>query len=1079
MTNRFYPLFASFLSYMSLKSFLFFIFLFSQSAYATTRIAIVSEPKTPVEDLIVAKLSAEKDIELLERSEISKTLLEQKISATGIEETQILSLGKMLKTDLFAVIQADEKNIPIGLIVFDAETGVRYWDSAFPETDMDKIAKFAADSIKIAVEKRKKSSEGKLKYLSLLSVRNADLPREKDPFCNAVGILLMRQLGNSPDIAVLERSYLEHLNKERNLPGMEFKNKLLASTLQLQLEISRGTDGKDLKATIFLPDNQKISAESADDNPANLANMIASKFADVLKVNVKTETFDREKEATRFYNEAIFFHNHKDLESALVKIECAFALDNENGKYQTLLSFYLMDMALLLIDPSTAGTNTDFQYKREISVNTDTFARSLDLVDRSLDYKLDLLEKTREIENPIEKQKLIDDILGWRSAKQYFQTATAVTSGHNEKIRSLLSDCQKKISTCLIDFDYANHSTSVKDIQTFVTYENWLSANLQDIRLFSANSQICVETMTKLSWDWLMFQQKYQSKTNPSGRIIDALIGIPKDSFMKLTDADFKILEEFFKKMQSHSFPDVQAYGEYGLFWIEILDDDISGDKLVKQVKSFRDSIQYKIASLPRDTDKKRRTYTYSAIIDALGTLLGDGNYFKARQKMEVELFRFMESQKDFSTDVAGIAIMESSIYKENLPEALKLIDDSYSLIASPDTNVLDANLKYFYENIDSLRSGIYSKNPDLIPSNVKVPWSEQKLLFKAGEKNEIEKIVCPVLSNGKLYFAGLGAEKEKSLFIQFVALDLNSGTCNFGTKSILDLDIKNSHTLNGIIYYNGWEGNGACFSDGKYYLATQGMGIYIFSESGEQVRIINKESGLPSNYIQSIAVLNNKIYAGLGEPEKEGFLIAYDINKNNLELLASSRRKEKISPFDDLSPPVEFQSLTADPERNQIIMFARFRHNPINGLWAIDISDNKMKQLIEVDFSAEWASPVNNGRIIISDSFETLSYDISKSEVDLLNSFASMPQNKKYFKTAHLCSYRAITPHILLDGWLWSADYFGRISPDGKSQEIFYFHNGTELFLPKVFMQATEINNKKYVVAVDQRQIWIFKMDN
>jgi len=85
----------------------------------------------------------------------------------------------------------------------------------------------------------------------------------------------------------------------------------------------------------------------------------------------------------------------------------------------------------------------------------------------------------------------------------------------------------------------------------------------------------------------------------------------------------------------------------------------------------------------------------------------------------------------------------------------------------------------------------------------------------------------------------------------------------------------------------------------------------------------------------------------------------------------------------------------------------------------------------------------------------------------------------KQYFQTARLCSYRALAPNILIDGWLWSADYFGRISPDGKSQEIFYFHNGNELFLPKVFMQAGEIGNKKYVLAADQRQMWIFKMDN
>ncbi|MFZ2656002.1 MAG: hypothetical protein WAX69_13815, partial [Victivallales bacterium] len=297
------------------------------SAFSGTRIAIVSDTKSNAQELAVSGLSSDKDIELLERNEIDKILKEQKLSAQSIDEKQVLSLGKLLKTDLFAIIETDaETKNPIGIIVFDAATGIRYWDSALPEADTDKTAKFIVTAVKEAIGKGDKALDGKLTYISLLSVRNADLSREKDPFCKAVGILLMRQLGNSPDIAVLERSHLDWLNKERSLPGMEAQNKLLASTMLLELEICRAKDGKGINANLYLLEKQKLTLESAADDPVAIAEGLTAMFGKEMKLSSQAIKPDVIKEGRRFYSEYKILKGHEKWFEAHEVISAAYGL---------------------------------------------------------------------------------------------------------------------------------------------------------------------------------------------------------------------------------------------------------------------------------------------------------------------------------------------------------------------------------------------------------------------------------------------------------------------------------------------------------------------------------------------------------------------------------------------------------------------------------------------------------------------------------------------------------------------------------------------------------------------------------
>ncbi|NOY75479.1 MAG: hypothetical protein GXP32_06775 [Kiritimatiellaeota bacterium] len=94
------------------------------------------------------------------------------------------------------------------VIVYDAKTGIRYWDSPIPSGNPEKQAEFIKTALLKSLEKRRLSKKGLLKHISISSVENIDLPKEKNTFCEAVAILLARRLGNSANFAVLERRVL-------------------------------------------------------------------------------------------------------------------------------------------------------------------------------------------------------------------------------------------------------------------------------------------------------------------------------------------------------------------------------------------------------------------------------------------------------------------------------------------------------------------------------------------------------------------------------------------------------------------------------------------------------------------------------------------------------------------------------------------------------------------------------------------------------------------------------------------------------------------------------------------------------
>ena len=199
------------------------LYLSPQRANAHTRVALVStcggEAGQNVLALADVALSAETNIVLVERRDVERVLQEQNLMHCGLSEAgQAVAAGQLLGVQVFASLETvpDQKEA-LGLVVFDAATGLVLWDSVLSGTNAEVAAVEADAAVEASCEKRQRPA-GSLTRVCILSVRNVDLPRQFDSSCQSVGSILQRQLVRSPSLAVLERQHLENVNKERLLP---------------------------------------------------------------------------------------------------------------------------------------------------------------------------------------------------------------------------------------------------------------------------------------------------------------------------------------------------------------------------------------------------------------------------------------------------------------------------------------------------------------------------------------------------------------------------------------------------------------------------------------------------------------------------------------------------------------------------------------------------------------------------------------------------------------------------------------------------------------------------------------------
>ena len=133
----------------------------------------------------------------------------------------------------------------------------------------------------------------------------------------------------SPQVAVLERSYLEQVNRERAISQDAPASALLTSMLRLDLEFSRrGADDIAVVASVSDPGGERrtISVYASAKEPDKLSDSLLSAVLKKLDLQQPAVAYERATEGQLLVDEAVFECESHHYEQSLALTEAAIAL---------------------------------------------------------------------------------------------------------------------------------------------------------------------------------------------------------------------------------------------------------------------------------------------------------------------------------------------------------------------------------------------------------------------------------------------------------------------------------------------------------------------------------------------------------------------------------------------------------------------------------------------------------------------------------------------------------------------------------------------------------------------------------
>ena len=874
--------------------------------------------------LAEAKLFELKNVALLERAEIDKVLAEQKL--TGMfNATNAVELGQILKVDLFAVLETTS------IVIFDAQTGLRFVDETLPE-QIEDAAKAVADAVTTAVEKRQKLDQGKIVTFGVLEVRNADFPVERDAWCRAVAGMLERSLLHRGG-AVLERSRLQLVNQERNLTG-DSSNDLLASMKLIDLEFTRGETVQSFKITARIGD-QTLRAESPIDKPLDVVQAIAGQLLESKNV---AET-SRETEAARFAEEAAFLDKLGFLDETIDKIEVAVLLQPENVDFQRQLFFALRRRAYIqLVLRNYAGDRFVYDGRlRDYRIDAETMRHRV--------HDLLRLESLMELFPPGHNDRFTRDQNFALILRHLANQAKLFHPEFKDKLRLL----NLRIIDHWLDEVYRPALNRVVDHATFQNYLRGVYAP-PSCRHETAD---CAAGYTEIMEDMLRLSREYDVVNidhNDSGNIywfnsclwnFATFVQDSRAANIAETDPEAAaMIERILVMMEQDSRMISRVYA-----WIarnRPVGNYDTVDNLLNVMECYSVKVHSYLAGLPKGLAFHDYNPIYdelTSIIRATNGLQSDPNFIPHKPSIlsqYAEIIQLADSRNEFARDAVSFNIgMLYSIAQAD--------ENTFAMRAHSGANKADfMKLKPHIDPVilrqlalaESLNIGKtvvelrkranwagITESPD---STVAArPWnSEITLLSKEdGCKNGHGQ---PLIRGHLLYYTMYKSD-EKGFFSPMITC-VNLKTREKQYIPVPDVYLPGSGKITHSFQYVD--------QDNIYFgfRNNDGVGgLLVCPLDGSKSWSLTTDDGLPDYNIRIMGTLDGRCYAVI----RRDWIIQIDVKSRQWELLSSSRAKDGKTPFVNgrqLPLPHTFE----DTKRERILLMQSDRSPPTE-FWAIE----------------------------------------------------------------------------------------------------------------------------------------------
>lgn len=937
--------------------------------WAAVRVAIVGDGGNSTDaDLLVARLTVTEGIELVERQEIALVLKEQALLRRGlVDASQALQLGRLLSADLLVVLEMSGTP-QSGAVIFDGKSGLRYEHQQLPAST-EKAVACVDQLVQSALRKRERGTRGRL--VGLLGVRSADLPRRDDGLCAALEVLLERGLTRSPEIAVLERRRLEYWNRERELVP-EQARELFGAIQVLELELSRHErTGLRASARVTRPDGTLITTASAtnvDGDLPRLADDLIRELTGQKNGTPEISSSDRAQESIRFAREAAHQFQHDQFADAVRLAEAARALDPSSNSIAEQLSSYLLKHSIVLFSPSEATvTRGDDAGWARTPVSDETMRRLLTQAHRSL-----------EIQGP-QSRRALSHLVYCRSLGMLCDRlrAVAVVGTPDPQVHDEICEF---LDTCVqIGLSGAAQRArmAAQDPEFLDAYTTSLGSEVALITSAARDTETYCRALHTILAEWLQTTRTWKPEHNSTdgGDAVVMLLRsfvIPPRWPRTIDPVEYaRSLSTQFIPMEHHARPLVGLYGTFGHLRSRMLLNQISeADGHDEFIKTFRARVQSLIHHPEPWHPSRTRTAAFEAWRMAIEELPGP-TAAAFRRRETAALCDLMLGRRELHYKSLQLAF-------HNLEprESYHLIRQTRAVTQDPQWSRDEPDAVRILSLLKSTEQQILKDHPEFETHRPATAWSRAIRLYDASEHRDLSDLLIGRLQGDSLTV----------VFLQFLDGQAGLRLGSLGPDRPLER--------------LGWVGLGIDEKSVPAYrrrdfatsivcekqeivVGLDGSGIAWFPKDGEP-RHGDSHRGLPSDRISGVALLDGVIYAG----SSEGSLFTWNPRTDRVEVLASSRRREKRSPFDD-GPSFRVPLLVADAERGRIVFIVG------TGLWQYTPADGvflkrgdlhaaaRGRSIPKLDgTSIRFAGPVRDQRVLVANAFRVMELDLRTDAV-------------------------------------------------------------------------------------------------
>ncbi|MHC4706137.1 MAG: hypothetical protein ACYS8I_03500 [Planctomycetota bacterium] len=821
-------------------------------------------------------------------------------------------------------------------------------------------------------------------------------------------------------------------------------NDLLASLVIIELDIGRSQNNAGYRATAFLSDSTGRSlgkCECEASSAADLAVKMSQRVLESVKKRPVDSPVNRAQEATRFLAEANFRLGHNNIASALIAAESAYALNPDQQEIQKMLASCLIIRGLDMLDP---GKELWWyaNYPENPDLSNDDLESALNLFIRAFEMHYRFL-KQHEI-NTINAMTNRDRFL--RSLDRYEDWAAAnatkmVIENGTPEIKRLYESFRRAHFDIVYQKIEDKALLTEKHPRAFGHYASEVWATFSSFHFMSLfhNSQEYCDVVQRIMDSWIGVAASMSPEYVDARlfEVISSYFSLPiRDQFRRweLTEDEVLKLRKKLVVLEERLNPVAQLLARSTQIAAESKAGKLTPEERLIRVKDLWRQAQQVMDNLDENRSDRNYGLNRRACYDAIDIAFEMGLWWRdSPENFEfwLDFCEQMSGRGDVTYDIAQD--IKNQIYhsQQGYPRLICIVEDFLTFLDSPeckDFRLKDVIRTWLFEARETIRK----TNPSLVKSEKKVPWNKIHKLIDVDEHEGLQWICMPILRNRIVYALGL-RRTGKGFFLEVLRISLDSGAIE--TMNSMPFDAKGRWD-----YPNNVIGD-VEFYDDSIHVATRNTGIYVFPCDGSPAHQIDKASGLPSNSTGVIACLDGKLYAQAGDATG-AYLVAVDLNGNNIRILASSRRKQQLSPFDD-SKPFSNRYMISDPKRSKILTMID-SPEPVAGLWEMnpktEVFHRRAKLYYPYNRGFKWGSSIRNNSILLAGSNWVLRYDLEHDKITWIWGYRFYSSHGSQAKERNLIEgyFNIGYPYLFWDGYLWSADHFSRISIADKKHELF-----------------------------------------